>query len=122
MHEYPITLEIIRIAEKHAREAGAERVKGIKLVVGDYSGFVGDSIQMYFDMISAGTLCDGAEIEIEHVAPKLRCPNCGDLFSRAFLSFACPRCGADGAPSEIGKEFYIESIDVEAPAAKMGGL
>jgi len=112
MHEYPITQQIIKIAEKHCLAAAALRVKKIKLVVGDYSGFVGDSIQMYFDAISAGTLCEGAVIEIEHVKPKLKCLGCGALFSRQYLSFACPHCGADGVPSEVGKEFYIESIEV----------
>ncbi|MEG2199591.1 MAG: hydrogenase/urease maturation nickel metallochaperone HypA, partial [Anaerovorax sp.] len=59
MHEYPITQQIIKIAEKHAADAGASCVKKINLVVGDYSGFVGDSIDMYFRIISQGTACEG---------------------------------------------------------------
>lgn len=114
MHEYPITQQIIKIAEKHAAEAGASRIKTIKLVVGDYSGFVGDSIQMYFDVISEGTRCEGAQIEIQHVKPKVKCTSCGELFERQLLSFDCPKCKGQGEPTEIGKEFYIESIEVEA--------
>lgn len=113
MHEYPITEQIIKIAEKHCTEAGAERVRKIKLVIGDYSGYVGDSVQMYFDLIGEGTLCEGAEVEITHVRPKLRCTGCGRLFERELMSFACPECGKDGEPTDIGKEFYIESIEVE---------
>ena len=59
MHEYPVTLEIVRMAEKTAREKGGI-VKAIHLVVGEDSGFIGESIQMYFDVISEGTLCEGA--------------------------------------------------------------
>ena len=55
MHEYPITEQIIKIAEKHCREAEAERVRKVKLVIGDYSGYVGDSVHMYFDLIAEGT-------------------------------------------------------------------
>ena len=44
-------------------------------------GFVGDSIEMYFNQVSKGTLCEGANIEIEHVNSKLRCTKCGQLFS-----------------------------------------
>ncbi|MBQ6401248.1 MAG: hydrogenase maturation nickel metallochaperone HypA [Firmicutes bacterium] len=113
MHELPITQHIIEICEKHCREAGAQRVRLVKLVIGDYSGYVGSSVQMYFDIISEGTLCEGAQVEIEHVKPKLRCPSCGTLFQRQLLSFACPECGTDGEPTEIGKEFYIDSIEVE---------
>lgn len=113
MHEFPITQQIIRIAETHAREAGAARVIRVKLVVGDYSGFIGDSIQMYFDVISEGTLCEKATIEIQRVKPKLRCESCGQLFSRKPFSFACPKCGGEGLPTEIGKEFYVDTIEVE---------
>ena len=116
MHEYPITVQIIKIAERRCREAGAEKVTKICLVVGESSGFVGESIDMYFKVIAAGTLCEGAALEIERVKPKMRCPACGEVFARAPLSFACPACGQDGGPTEIGKEFYIKEIEVESDA------
>jgi hydrogenase nickel incorporation protein HypA/HybF len=113
MHEYPITQQIIKIAENHGKEAGAAKVTAIYLVVGDYSGFIGESIQMYFDVISEGTLCEGAKVNIERVKPKLQCSQCGTYFERKPFSFACPACGGEGRPTEIGKEFYIDSIEVE---------
>ncbi|MDR2355363.1 MAG: hydrogenase maturation nickel metallochaperone HypA [Clostridiales Family XIII bacterium] len=112
MHEYPITESIIKTAEKHGRKARASRVESITLVVGEQSGFIGDSIRMYFDSIAEGTLCAGAELIIKPVKAQLKCPACGTLFYREPLSFACPSCGADGGPTESGKEFYIESITV----------
>jgi len=113
MHEYPITQQLIKIAEKACLEEGAAHVKKISIVVGDRSGFVGDSIYMYFDVISKGTLCEGAGIEIERVKPKLKCPHCSEVFTRKPMSFECPKCGTDGEPTEIGKEFYIKEIEVE---------
>ncbi|MEI8216801.1 MAG: hydrogenase maturation nickel metallochaperone HypA [Eubacteriales bacterium] len=113
MHEYPITQQIIKLAEKHAVEAGASKVTKVELVVGDYSGFIGDSIQMYFDIISEGSLCEGAEIEIIRVKPKLKCESCGEIFERVIFSFECPKCAGQGGPTDIGKEFYIENIYVE---------
>ena len=113
MHEYPITEQIVKIAEKNCREAGASRVTSVNLVVGDYSGLVPESIHMYFDLIAEGTVCEGSEINMKRVKPKLKCTSCGALFERAPMSFACPSCGADGEPTETGKEFYIESIEVE---------
>lgn len=114
MHEYPITKQIIKIAEKHAADAGASRVKKINLVVGDYSGFVGESIDMYFRSISEGTTCEGAEIEIKRVKPKVKCRLCGEIFERKPFSFDCPKdgCKGLGEPTEIGKEFFIESIEI----------
>ena len=113
MHEYPITKRIIEIAEEHARREGAIRVLAVNLVVGDYSGFIGESISMYFDIISEGTLCEGARISVRRVEPRLRCRECGELFKRQPFSFECPLCKGDGMPTEIGKEFYIENIEIE---------
>ncbi len=114
MHEYPITQQIIKIASKHCEESGGAKVSKINLVIGDYSGYVGSSVQMYFDIIAEGTICEGAEVSIRHIKPKLRCADCGALFEKQLLSFTCPECGGQGGPTDIGKEFYIESIEIEA--------
>ena len=110
MHELPITEQIIKLALKHAETAQASKIEKIILVVGEQSGFVGDSVRMYFDVIARGTLCKGAELVIKPVKPQLRCMTCGILFLRKAFSFQCPECGGEGEPTEIGREFYIESM------------
>lgn len=113
MHELPITQHIIKIAENSCMENGGKRVKHIQLVIGDDSGFITDSIQMYFDIISEGTLCEGAAITIQRIKPQLKCSQCGQLFQRKYLSFECPACGGQGGPTEIGKECYVDSVELE---------
>lgn len=113
MHELPITERIIRVAQEHCQKNGASKVRKIHLVIGDNSGIVGSSVQMYFDVISEGTCCEGAALEMTSVKPRLRCKSCGQLFVRAPFSFACPHCGGDGEPTDIGREFYIDTIEVE---------
>ena len=113
MHEFPITEQIVKIASDKAKENNARIVTRITLVVGEYSGFIGESIQMYFDIISKGTICEGAILELENVKAKWRCPACDINYIRKPLSFACPKCGQDGEPTCIGKEFYVKNIEVE---------
>lgn len=113
MHEFPITEQIVKIASQKAKENNARIVTRITLVVGEYSGFIGDSIQMYFDVIAQGTLCEGAVLEIENIKAKWKCPDCDIFYSRKPLSFACPQCGKDGAPTDTGKEFYVKDIEIE---------
>lgn len=112
MHEYPITKRIIEIANEFAQKNNAVNVKKINLVVGDYSGYVADSIELYFDIIAEGSLCENAQLNIQRVVPRLRCSQCGELFIRKPFSFQCPSCGGEGGPTEIGKEFYIKSIEI----------
>ena len=112
MHELPITQRIIDIASEAAKRRGAGRIKKIELVVGDASGYLSESIQMYFDLISAGSLCEGAALEFETVESKLKCETCGRYFTRMPFDFTCP-CGGQGRPTEIGREFYVKAIEVE---------
>ena len=109
MHEYPLTQRIIETAAEYARGAP---VRKIGLVIGGSSGVLGESIRLYFDLIAKGTACEAAEIEIETVTPMLKCKTCSALFERKPFCFACP-CGGEGAPTEIGREFYVKYIEVE---------
>lgn len=112
MHEYPITQRIIEIANEAALKNNANEVKQINLIVGDYSGYVASSIELYFDIIAEGSLCEHAKLNITRIKPELKCNCCGKLFIRKPFSFQCPFCGSEGNPTEIGKEFYIKSIEV----------
>ena len=87
-------------------------VKKITLTIGEASGVAGESIKMYFDICAADSVCRDAEIEIESVAPMLECRSCGVFFKRRPFSFSC-KCGGDGKPTDIGKEFFIKHIEVE---------
>ena len=108
MHEYALTQGIIETAEKHA---GGARVSAIALVVGGASGVSSESLTMYFDLLAEGTACAGARLDMEYVAPLLRCVACGALFERKPFMFECA-CGGMGYPTDTGKEFYIKHIEV----------
>ena len=113
MHEYPITCHLVSLACEQATDRGSGRVSKITLVIGDDAGYVGDSIRLYFDAVAEGTRCAGADLDIIRIRPQLLCTGCGRHFIRKPFSFACPDCGADGRPTEIGKEFFIKSIELE---------
>lgn len=113
MHEYPITKRIIEIAEEFAQKNHADKIIQINLVVGDYSGYVASSVELYFAIIAEGSLAQNATLHIEHVVPKLMCQECGSMFERKPFSFQCPDCNGEGIPTETGKEFYIKSIEIE---------
>lgn len=113
VHEYPLVQTIINKAAAQAAAHNSRRVRRIALVVGDSSGYVPESIQMYFDIIAEGSVCADAILDIKRIKPKWECTGCGLLFERRPFSFACPACGADSRPTDVGREFYIESIDID---------
>ena len=112
MHEYGVTRQIIAICEGAAKKHNASKIKKVTLLVGEKSGFIGDSIALYFEVLSTGTLASGAELVIETVKPMLRCSKCKKLFVRKPYVFACPFCEGEGEPSEIGREFLVKNIEI----------
>ena len=113
MHESSVTEALLKLVLGKAAELGAQKVDRVFIVVGDLTGYVGDSIQFYFDRYSLGTVAEKAEIVVRRIEPKMRCTACGELFARARYSFACPLCGGEGEATKIGAEFYIESLEIE---------
>lgn len=113
MHEYSLTKQIVAIVNRAASEHGASRVLTVRLVVGESSGIIPGSVQEYFSRIAEGTAAEGATLRVRLVPPQMRCPACNRNFLRPRFSFACPDCGALGQPTDIGNEFYVESVELE---------
>lgn len=113
MHELSITQSVLNIAVEHAERAEAERILVINLVVGELTGFVDDSIQFYFDMLSPGTLAEGAKLAILRVPARIRCRVCDAEFALQDSNWLCPSCSAVGGDILAGREFLVESIEVD---------
>ena len=112
MHELSITQNILSIVTEHAKRAGAQKITAINLVVGELTGFVDDSIQFYFDMLSPDTIAAGATLAIRRIPAEVRCRACGEVFALQGYNWACPKCSALGGEIVCGREFSVESIEV----------
>lgn len=113
MHELSITESLLEIALRHAEEAGAERITRLNIVIGEFSSVVDDSVQFYWDIISEGTIAEGAELHFERVQGTLRCLACGHTFPLSQESFTCPACGGERVVAAGGDDLRLESIEVE---------
>jgi hydrogenase nickel incorporation protein HypA/HybF len=113
VHELSVTENLLEITLRHARQANALRVTDINIVVGQLSSIVGDSVQFYWDMISAGTIAEKAVLHFDRREAEMKCLNCGEQFKPQSESFLCPRCNLNQVKVISGNEFYLESILVE---------
>ena len=113
MHDYHKAVEMVNFATEKAKESGKSKVTKIHITVGESSGYSADSILMYFNEVSAGTICEGAEVCITPIKSMLHCPQCGELYERKLMHYECPKCGTEGEPSKIGTEIEIGSIEAE---------
>jgi len=109
-----VTQSILDIALRHAEQAGAQRILAINLVIGDLSGFVDDSIQFYFDFLTKETVARNARLNIERVAARVLCHECGAEYTPPDSRlWACPQCDALGGEIVAGREFSVASIEIE---------
>ncbi len=112
MHELAVTESILQIASEHASKAGAKNVTDIYLVLGRLSSIVDDSVQFYWDAISEGTICQGAQLHFERVPAKLACLDCGTNFELPGELIPCPNCQGDHVKLVSGDEFRVDSIEI----------
>jgi len=113
MHELGVTQNILKIALEYAEKGGAGKIRSINLVIGGLSGILDESVQFYFDFVSKETIAEGAKLVFKRVPVRFRCRNCGKEFEFHGEVWVCPDCQTPGPEILSGREFFLESIEVE---------
>ena len=113
MHELSVTESILEISLRHAREANAQRILGLNIVIGQLASIVDDSVQFYWEIIAKDTIAEGAQLKFTRIPAELECLNCATRYSLDGKDMACPTCNSTRVKIAAGKEFYLSSIDVE---------
>ena len=120
MHELSVSSAIVDTVERHA---GGRRVSVVSVRIGRMRQVVPDSLAFYFEIVSRGSVCEGARFDQELVGALLRCVECGHEWDPApplehngmpgpMPGFRCTACGAAGAETLSGNELEVESIEV----------
>lgn len=120
MHEMAVTQSILDIVVKHAELAGASKIRQINLVIGELSGIMDDSVQFYFDFLSKSTMAEGAQLTFDRRPAVYRCRECGLTYHPDGFDWVCPACGSLAFEVLSGREFQIESIEVDDGLTERG--
>jgi hydrogenase nickel incorporation protein HypA/HybF len=113
MHELAVSQSILKIALDNASKVNAKTIKSINLEIGQLASLVDESINFYWDIISEGTIAQGALLTINRIPVEMRCFDCGKVFIPAPDSFDCPYCSSIRVQVIRGEEMRVDSIDVE---------
>jgi hydrogenase nickel incorporation protein HypA/HybF len=113
MHELPVTQNLLEIALRHAQQSTAQRILSLNIVLGQYATIVDDSVQFYWDLIAQGTIAEGAKLNFIRIPAKLLCQDCNWQYTPDEDNLACPSCQSTHVKIIAGREFFLESIDVE---------
>ncbi|NMH97211.1 hydrogenase maturation nickel metallochaperone HypA [Pseudonocardia acidicola] len=124
MHELSITQSVVAAVTQRMRDAPVRR---IRLEIGRLSGIVPGSVRFCFELVAAGTTCEGAELEIDEPAGRAHCRTCGADFDTAEVLALCD-CGSADVEVLGGTELRIREVEVgscarpaDAPAGPASG-
>ena len=99
-------------AEAQARARGAARIHRLRLRIGQLSGVVPDSLRFAFEALSAGTLAEGGELEIEAVPATFWCRRCEREFGCPDFIPECPQCRQWDGELRQGREMELSSMEI----------
>jgi hydrogenase nickel incorporation protein HypA/HybF len=110
MHELSISSAVVDTVVEHA---AGRHVTAVTMTVGAFRQVVPESLEFYFEIVSRGTVCEGARLEQVFVSLRLGCSSCGEEWEPEIPAFRCPRCGGSEVELLQGDELEVESIEVE---------
>ena len=115
MHELGIMTGVMDAVEQTAAQAGATKVLKVVLSIGEMTEAIEDSLRFAFEVLTEGTISEGAELDINIVKPKSRCLDCGAEYEHDRFHMLCPECNSFATELIAGRELQIDSIEVDLP-------
>ncbi|MGE5746601.1 MAG: hydrogenase maturation nickel metallochaperone HypA [Solirubrobacterales bacterium] len=110
MHELSIAQAVLDTVERHA---AGRRVTRVELEVGHLRQVVPSALSFAFELITPGTVAEGAELELREVPAAGLCRSCEAETTLADLPLRCERCGGFELELIRGEELLIDSLEVE---------
>ena len=116
MHEFSLMENVMNTVKDSARENRIKRISKIKLIIGQMTMAVPDSMQFAFEVLSNAyePLFNNAVLEIEEQPVRCLCSSCGCSFEPSVMyMLICPCC--QGAHIEItsGRELFLDFFEGE---------
>lgn len=122
MHELGLLRSVVTAVEKAAADARADAVEAVGLRVGTLSGAVPEALAGAWPIATAGTVVDGARLEVEEVRAAVWCPGCAaEQEVDEFYALTCPVCGTPAGNLVRGREFAVAWADLCDPAGDGSG-
>jgi hydrogenase nickel incorporation protein HypA/HybF len=112
MHEVSLALEVLDHLAHNVNAQGPLRIVRVTLRVGALSGVDSGALRFALEGLAAGTLIEGARVDIEEIPGSAWCSACESRRPIEFRLSPCPVCGHYPLSLPEGTELVIESVDV----------
>lgn len=113
MHELSIASNLMDIVKQSVDGQNVSRVTSLLIVIGEMSTVVPDCLAFAFEIISKGSIAEGARLDFEEKSLVGKCGDCGIEFHVENYVFLCPECESRKVEILSGQEFMLKSIECE---------
>ncbi len=120
MHELVICRSVVMQVLVSAASRGRRPVGRIALSIGPLAGIEAALLRAAFPLVAAGTLCEGAEIEIKEMPVRVHCPACGATSGARPNRLLCASCGAWRVRLVSGDDMLLTGFEFRAPVLADG--
>ena len=112
MHELSVCQALVDQLIGIAREHGASRVEMVHLHVGPLSGIEPALLETAYPLAAAGSVAEGATLDLTVTVPVVRCRTCGFEGQVSPTQLACPRCGDFRTELLSGDELLLARVEL----------
>ncbi len=124
MHEFSVMSQLVQGVLEEAKGHSASRVEEVVLDLGDFTMLGVEQLTFAFDVLTKGTIMEGAVLTVHRIPGRVRC-GCGvdremapdaDSPHRVVPVLECPGCGKLAELVE-GRECVVRNIRMVVPDA-----
>jgi hydrogenase nickel incorporation protein HypA/HybF len=112
MHELSICEGVVRAVEDYAAREHFTKVLKVRLEIGCFGGVEPDALRFGFDVVTRGTVAEGAALEILELPGQAWCFDCGKSFEVTARGADCPQCNGARLSVTGGDELRIKDLEV----------
>ena len=116
MHELSVAAGILDLVQRSVPASQADRVRVVRVRVGEMAGVVADSLDFCFTAIVAGTPFASASLAIERVPARGACRDCDCAFAVSDWRFLCPNWGGAAVAMTSGDELRVVEVELDDTA------
>lgn len=112
MHEVGIAENLLEMALQAAKAQNASKIHAMRVLVGDMSGIVAESLEFAFSCVSEATIAEGCHLTLESESVTCFCHHCQTSFEPTDLVYFCPQCFNLSNDIRAGKDLVLTSLEV----------
>jgi hydrogenase nickel incorporation protein HypA/HybF len=112
MHELSVCQSLLEQVTALAQTHYATEVTAIKLRLGPLGGIEADLLAHAFTIARAGTVAAQAQLHIDILPVRIRCPACAQEAEVSPNQLLCPHCGAWQTQIISGDELLLVGVEM----------